>query len=106
MPISKTVAEQLGRASWIRRMFEEGARLKKEGGAENVFDFTLGNPDVEPPPQVIEALRHAVARSRPMSHGYMPNAGYAEVRERVAAKLCRDTGLPFTANEIIMTVGS
>ena len=47
MPIAKTVSEQLSGSSWIRRMFEEGARLKRERGADNVFDFTLGNPDVE-----------------------------------------------------------
>jgi aspartate aminotransferase len=106
MLIAETIAEQLGRASWIRRMFEEGARLKKERGAENVFDYTLGNPDVEPPAAVVEALRHVVAKPRVMSHGYMPNPGYAEVRERVAAKLRKETGLPFTANEVLMTVGS
>ena len=49
MSIGKTIAEQMEHASWIRRMFEIGARLKRERGEENVFDFTLGNPDGEPP---------------------------------------------------------
>jgi aspartate aminotransferase len=94
------------RASWIRRMFEEGARLKRERGAENVFDFTLGNPDVEPPQQVLEALRRVAANPRPMAHGYMPNAGYPAVRQAMAAKLSRETGLPFVPEDVIMTVGA
>ncbi len=106
MPIAKTIAGQMEHASWIRRMFEEGARLKKERGAENVFDYTLGNPDVEPPQPVLDALQRAVAAGRPRSHGYMPNAGYPEVRARVAADLQRETGLPFTADDVLMTAGS
>jgi aspartate aminotransferase len=87
-------------------MFEEGARLKRERGAENVFDFTLGNPDVEPPESVIEALRRVAANPRPMSHGYMPNAGYPAVRQAIAAKLSRETALPFLAEDVFMTSGA
>lgn len=104
--IAKAVADGLGRSSWIRRMFEEGARLKRERGEENVFDFTLGNPDVEPPEAVLEALRRVVAHPRPMSHGYMPNAGYPAARQALAAKLSRETGLPFLAEDVFMTSGS
>ncbi len=106
MPVAKTIARQLENASWIRRMFEEGVRLKRERGADAVFDFSLGNPDVEPPPAVLDALRRVVAGNPPGSHGYMPNPGYAEVREAVADKLQRETGLDFTAEDIFMTVGS
>jgi aspartate aminotransferase len=106
MPVAKTIARQLENASWIRRMFEEGIRLKRERGADAVFDFSLGNPDLEPPPAVLEALRRVVAGNRPGSHGYMPNPGYSEVREAVAAKLQRETGLDFTAEDVFMTVGS
>ncbi len=74
MSVARTITEQLERASWIRRMFEEGIRLRRERGAENVFDYTLGNPDVEPPEAVIAALRRVVAENRPRSHAYMPNA--------------------------------
>lgn len=105
MPIAKVISDQLGRASWIRRMFEEGAKLKRERGAENVFDFTLGNPDVDPPQQVLDALKR-VASADAHSHGYMPNAGYPAVREMVAAKLHKETGVPFAAEDIIMTVGA
>jgi aspartate aminotransferase len=106
MPISNTIARQLENSSWIRRMFEEGLRMKRERGADAVFDFSLGNPDVEPPSAVVEALRKTVASNRPGSHGYMPNPGYAQVREAVAKKLQRETGLAFTAEDVFMTVGS
>ena len=106
MIIAKAVAEQLRGASWIRRMFEEGARLRQERGAENVFDFTLGNPDVEPPNQVLNALRRLAETSPPGSHGYMPNPGFPAVRTAMAAKLARETGLPFGAQHILMTVGA
>jgi aspartate aminotransferase len=106
MPVSSTIARQLQNASWIRRMFEEGVRLKHERGADAVFDFSLGNPDVEPPPAVLDALQRIVARNRPGSHGYMPNPGYAEVREAVARKLRKETGLNFTGEDVFMTVGS
>jgi aspartate aminotransferase len=104
--VAQSIREKLERASWIRRMFEEGARLRQERGADNVFDFTLGNPDVEPPAPVIEALRRAVASDRPGSHGYMPNAGLLETRTAVADKLRQDTGLAFSPADIVMTVGS
>ncbi|HEY1338410.1 MAG TPA: pyridoxal phosphate-dependent aminotransferase [Bryobacteraceae bacterium] len=104
--ISRAIAEQMERASWIRRMFEIGIQLRQERGAENVFDFTIGNPDVEPPEAVIAALRRVVAENRPRSHGYMPNAGYPEVRATVARGLADRTGLPFTAADVLMTTGA
>jgi aspartate aminotransferase len=106
MPVAKTIASQLENASWIRRMFEEGVRLKRERGADAVFDFSLGNPDVEPPEAVLEALRRVAAENQPGSHGYMPNPGYPEVRAAVAQKLHRETGLNFVAEDVFMTVGS
>jgi aspartate aminotransferase len=106
MIIAAAVAEQLESASWIRRMFEEGARLRQERGAENVFDFTLGNPDVEPPTPVVNVLRRLVDASAPGSHGYMPNPGLPAVRAAIAAKLARESGLPFAAEHVLMTVGA
>ena len=106
MPASKTITRQLENASWIRRMFEEGVRLKRERGADAVFDFSLGNPDVEPPPAVMDTLRRVVAANRPGSHGYMPNPGYPQLREAIARKLQRETGLAFSAEDVFMTVGS
>ena len=104
--ISRSIADQMERASWIRRMFEIGIRLRRERGAENVFDFTIGNPDVEPPEAVITALRQVAAENRPRSHGYMPNAGYPEVRATIARRLAERSGVPFTADDILMTSGA
>jgi aspartate aminotransferase len=106
MSLSRAVTEQLERASWIRRMFEEGARLKAERGAENIFDFTLGNPDVEPPVEVLATLARVAAENPAGIHAYMPNAGFPATREAVARYLAGKTGLPFTAEHILMTVGS
>jgi aspartate aminotransferase len=106
MPVSRALQQQLENASWIRRMFEEGVRLKRERGADKIFDFSLGNPDVEPPAEVLDALRRVVAGNIPGSHGYMPNPGYPAVRETIARKLQRETGLEFTAEDVFMTVGA
>jgi aspartate aminotransferase len=106
MIVSRAVADNLGRASWIRRMFEEGARLKQERGADKIFDFTLGNPEVEPPAAVLEAARRILASKEPHLHAYMPNAGYPQVRAAIAQRLSAATGLPYTANHVIMTVGA
>ncbi|HWB96419.1 MAG TPA: aminotransferase class I/II-fold pyridoxal phosphate-dependent enzyme [Bryobacteraceae bacterium] len=106
MLVARTITEQLAHSSWIRRMFEEGARLKQERGAARVYDFTLGNPDVEPPGAVLQALSRVLSSGRPHLHGYMPNAGFPEVREVIAGQLTATTGLPFTTDDIFMTVGS
>ena len=106
MSISRAISEQMEHSSWIRRMFEAGLELRRERGPGNVFDYSLGNPDVEPPAAVIEALRRVVAENRPRSHAYMPNAGYPAVRETIAGGLAARTGLPFTAADVIMTVGA
>jgi aspartate aminotransferase len=106
MSVARGVAEQLERASWIRRMFEEGARLKAERGADSIFDFTLGNPDVSPPPEVLATLARLSTENPPGIHTYMPNPGFPAVRQAVAANLAAQTGLPFTADHILMTVGA
>jgi aspartate aminotransferase len=104
--ISRAVTDNLGKASWIRRMFEEGARLKAERGADKVFDFTLGNPEIEPPPAVLAAARRVLDSDAPHLHAYMPNAGHPRVREAVARRMQAATGLPYTANHVLMTVGA
>jgi len=87
-------------------MFEEGIRLKKEHGDENVFDLTLGNPYLDPPPEFHAALRRVVKDERPGVHVYMQNSGYPETREKVASDLRHETGLPFSMDHIVMTVGA
>ena len=98
MTVANVIHEQLERSSWIRRMFEEGMRLKAERGAENIHDFTLGNPSEDPPAGVLATFRRLAEASPPGSHGYMPNAGFPVAREKVAEHLRRDTGVPFTAS--------
>jgi len=106
MPPSRKIAEFMQRSSWIRKMFEEGARLKKEHGAGNVFDFSLGNPNLEPPAAVKDALVKAAADPTPGIHGYMPNAGFPSARAAVAQKISEDEGISLTENHVVMTVGA
>lgn len=106
MAISKELKVSLKESSWIRRMFDKGAELKREHGAENVFDFSLGNPDLESPAAFNKALKEEAGKTGPFLHGYMPNAGYQKTRRVVAEKLAEETGLDFDENFIIMTVGA
>ncbi len=104
--ISKRVVQSMQNSSYIRRMFEEGIRLKQIHGAGNVYDFSLGNPDLEPPKEVTEALKAIVAEARPGLHSYMSNAGYPETRAAVAGKLSRVSGVEIPAANVLMTVGA
>src|SRR6266705_7118244 len=106
MIVSRAVTDNRAKASWIRRMFEEGARLKQERGADKVFDFTLGNPEIEPPAAVLAAARRVLDSEAPHRHAYMPNAGHVAVREAVAKRLRAATGLPYAAGHVLMTVGA
>jgi aspartate aminotransferase len=106
MPVSQRIADSIQNSSWIRKMFEEGARLKKEHGAGNVFDFSLGNPNLEPVAQVKAAIAEAAAVHAPGIHGYMPNAGLPAVREAVARKIREDEGVDIDETGIVMTTGA
>ncbi|MCL1926234.1 MAG: pyridoxal phosphate-dependent aminotransferase [Syntrophorhabdaceae bacterium] len=106
MPAAKEIREVIANGSWIRKMFEEGAILKKERGEENIFDFTLGSPYGEPPPAFLAELVRLISTPPHGLHKYMPNAGYAEVRQAVARDLISMTGLPFTQDMVVMTAGA
>ena len=106
MAVSKKIKKHMTEGGWIRKMFEEGIVLKKKFGERNVFDLSLGNPIIEPPEQFRRELRDWADNPRPGMHRYMPNAGYPETRAAVAVHLSSKTGLPFTANEIVMTCGA
>jgi aspartate aminotransferase len=106
MAISKKMNEFAKSASWIRKMFEEGARLKGEFGAENVFDFSLGNPDLPPPPEFQKTLVQLAENDSPGTHAYMPNGGYPFVREAVAARISTEQGVTLSLNEMLMTCGA
>ncbi len=96
----------MSQSSWIRKMFEEGDNLKKQYGAENVFDLSLGNPNVEPPARFQELLQQVVQEASPNKHGYMPNAGYVETRRALADYLGRLHGVALTHNQVIITCGA
>ncbi len=92
--------------SFIREMFEKGRRLMAEHGAENVFDFSLGNPNATPPREFFDAVKTVAAEYEPGRHRYMPNAGFDETRAAVAAFLSAEYRAPFTAADIVMTSGA
>jgi len=104
--ISTQIQQVLKEASWIRKMFEEGAMLKAEHGAENVFDFSLGNPNVPPPESFGESLVHLAKNQKPGDHAYMPNTGYPSTRDAVARFVSGEQGVSLSAEEIIMTCGA
>ena len=106
MTIAKNIEAILTKSSWIRKMFEEGTRLKALHGADKVYDFSLGNPNLEPPDRFQQALEDAVKASAPGSHGYMPNSGYPHVCEAVAAYLSGEQKIRITGKEVIMTCGA
>ena len=106
MAISQKMLAFAERSSWIRKMFEEGAKLKAQYGADQVCDFSLGNPDLPPPAQYQEAVRKVTAAEGPGAHGYMANNGYPFVREAVAKQIAAEQGLAIGQDEILMTVGA
>lgn len=106
MSISLKMQAFAEKSSWIRKMFEEGAKLKAQYGAENVFDFSLGNPDAPPPYEFYDVInRHAADRS-PGVHSYMPNNGYQFVREAIADKMSTEQQVTVHANDMLMTCGA
>jgi aspartate aminotransferase len=107
MPVADGIREAMTRGSWIRKMFERGAELKRQLGAENVFDFTLGNPVLEPPAAFFDALAELGELRSEGLHRYMPNAGFPHVRDAVAGKLRDDGTFPgIDGRGITMSVGA
>lgn len=106
MAIAAKIQTSIEGASWIRKMFEEGERLRAVHGAGNVYDFTLGNPNIEPPARYDEEFRQLAAAPPPGMHRYMSNAGYQETRAAVAEVLSESSGLQVTAENVVMTCGA
>ena len=106
--IAEKMKGLVANSSAIRAMFEEGNRLAGIYGAENVFDFSLGNPNVPAPEAVKKAIEDLVENEDPLVlHGYTnSNSGYADVREAVAKSLNERFGTAFEGKNIIMTVGA
>lgn len=105
--ISEKMQGYVNNSSAIRAMFEEGKKLASVYGAENVYDFSLGNPNVPAPAAVKEAALQVLNEEDPlMVHGYMSNSGYEDVREAIAASLNRRFGTGYDAGNLVMTVGA
>lgn len=104
--ISNKIKAKLSSGSAIRKMFEEGNRLKAIYGKENVFDFSIGNPDLEPPKEVFDALLDLANNPVPGMHGYMSNSGYESTRKIVADKRSQESGLDIGPDAVCMTVGA
>jgi aspartate aminotransferase len=106
MSASEKIQVAIEKSSWIRKMFEQGNQMKKQYGAANVFDFSLGNPNLEPPPKFNEIIEELVKDPSPGQHGYMPNAGFVETREAVARHLNTFNRPRCSSDEIVMSVGA
>jgi aspartate aminotransferase len=106
MAISEQIRRRMESASWIRKMFETGNELRAEHGAHRVCDFSLGNPNMEPPEGFNSALMAIITNGVPGKHRYMPNAGYPEVRREVARGVSQEQQSPVEGDHIIMTCGA
>lgn len=106
MLVSSKMAEASRRSSWIRKMFEEGLRLSEIHGRDAVADFSLGNPNLDPPRELQEALQDLVCNDTPGFHGYMSNAGYESTRAAVAGYLSEDQGVHLEGANVVMTCGA
>ena len=106
MAVSVRIKEAISSSSWIRKMFEEGMRLKKIHGNDSVFDFSIGNPDAAPPRKFFEVIRKFAEEETPGANGYMPNAGFPDVRDKIAQKASAEQGITVTGNNVVMTVGA
>jgi aspartate aminotransferase len=106
MSLSDSVRQRMAQGSMIRRMFEEGNQLKQKLGADKVFDLSIGNPVMEPPPEFHKELRRLAENPVVGMHRYMENAGYAHARTAVAEGLSGETGVEFRHHNVVMTCGA
>jgi aspartate aminotransferase len=106
MSVSQKIKIAMERGSWIRKMFEEGGELKARLGVDKVSDFTLGNPDLEPPARFKEALLEAVQDTSPGLHGYMTNAGLLNSRQALAGHLHTMYHQDFGPEDLVLTCGA
>jgi aspartate aminotransferase len=106
MAIATKIQTFIESASWIRKMFEEGERLRSLHGSEKIYDFTLGNPNVDPPAKFREEFLRLATEPPPGMHRYMSNAGYEETRQSVADVLSAASGLHVGSGNVVMTCGA
>ena len=105
--VSPEILGYMEHSSWILRMFEAGIELKKKYGDDQVYDFSLGNPDMPPPPEVKAALLDfAQTADQPYSIGYMPNAGFPDTRAALARKVSQEQSSGIDASHVVVTCGA
>lgn len=102
---SEKVIQNLSKGSFIRAMFQQGAKLAEERGAENVYDFSLGNPYMEPPGEIVDYMINILGQEKGL-HKYMDNAGFKDVRQIVAKSLREESKTEIGYENVIMTVGA
>ncbi|OPL15815.1 MAG: aspartate aminotransferase [delta proteobacterium MLS_D] len=106
MTVADKMTTFMTQSSWIRRMFEEGLELKARFGEENVFDFSLGNPNLPPPAEFHAVMKEMVDSEQQGVHGYMPNAGFEEARRAVASYLEESQGVHMSWKQVVMSCGA
>ncbi|MCE5336972.1 MAG: pyridoxal phosphate-dependent aminotransferase, partial [Desulfobacteraceae bacterium] len=106
MAVAEKMRQFMENSSWIRKMFEEGGRLKKIHGEDKVFDFSLGNPNVPPPDIVREKLIELAKSEEPGKHGYMPNAGLLSTRTAMSSFFCREYCVSMAHDQVVVTCGA
>jgi aspartate aminotransferase len=106
MSISKKIKASISQSSMIRKMFDAGTAMKKIHGADKVYDFSLGNPNVEHPEAFKKELIHLAQQEIAQKHGYTPSAGYVETRQVIAEKISKTAGLEISADHIVMSCGA
>ncbi|MBS6600688.1 MAG: pyridoxal phosphate-dependent aminotransferase [Clostridium sp.] len=105
--ISNKMEKLVKNSSVIRAMFEEGKKLSAKYGEENVFDYSLGNPNVEPPKEIKQAIIDIINEEpQNLVHGYMSNSGYEDVRENIAEFINKKNNVNLTKDNIVMTCGA
>lgn len=106
MIISKKLNKMLSGNSQIRKMFEEGNKLKKQFGEDKVYDFSLGNPNAKIPDELKQTMIEIISKDTPDTHRYMSNAGFESTRESIARSINKRFNTSYTYNDLIMTVGA
>jgi aspartate aminotransferase len=106
MSIARKIKSSISKSSMIRKMFEEGVLMKKKYGVDKVFDFSLGNPNVEPPDEFKKELVALAGKHIPFKHGYAPVAGFIETRQAIAEKINKIHGLKLNSDHVIMSCGA
>ncbi|MDC7126917.1 MAG: pyridoxal phosphate-dependent aminotransferase [Spirochaetales bacterium] len=106
MAISSHIKEMMEGSSFIRKMFETGAKLKEQYGDDNVYDFSLGNPDVPPIQKFTDTVIKIMEEDIPAKHGYMANAGFSFARKAVAAQVSKDQKADVDEQSVVMTCGA